>query len=649
MGQTILLADDSITIQKVIELTFSDEDFTLHTVGNGQKAIEEIRSVRPDIVLCDIIMPEKNGYEVCEFIKSSDDLSHIPVLLLTGAFEPFDQERARKAGCDGFLAKPFEPQTLISKVRELLTAAAQAPTVQAPAAAKIAEPVPTPAMPEPIPPAAMEQPPTVELSTVAEPPPTPGMPSFEESSTVMADSFAVEAGERELTVEAGDQTFLLNEEESLTASSEDIWSEVQQTPPTPSAQPLAPFADAPDDASTVFMESEAEPFPSEPVPVEEVPDGAGFDDFAAMPVGPTNPTDSGTWILPSPDEEQVLLSEPSLLPGEPEPPTVEPTPPTPESRPQATEPLRQMSGPTQPPKEPELTPLGDFGGFDDFSAAESPGIPKLPDMPIAPLPQVPEPADLEVEDPTFFASADAFKMPPQEPPAVPAPPEPLAPTTPESPIPDMSLPQAPPSLSPEMPFSEPTAVEPEPPPAMAQFDEPFPMVEPTPFDEPSRIEAEPTPFVDEPMIEDPTPTPQTVRRANSTLEPGELIASQIPDSVEPTPLQPEPPELMSEPPDSREAGFEEAFVSSQADLPTGEPVEETAEPTLVTRAREQAAAVESAVGSDELDILAERVAEKVIARLSDKIIKDIAWEIVPDLAQTLIQKEIDELKAKIPE
>ncbi len=69
MGHKILLADDSITIQKVIELTFSDEDFELHTVGNGQKAMDEIRSIQPDIVLCDIIMPEKNGYEVCEFIK----------------------------------------------------------------------------------------------------------------------------------------------------------------------------------------------------------------------------------------------------------------------------------------------------------------------------------------------------------------------------------------------------------------------------------------------------------------------------------------------------------------------------------------------------------------------------------------------------
>ena len=123
MGKKILLADDSITIQKVIELTFSDEDFDVTTVGNGRLALEKLPEVRPDIVLCDIIMPEKDGYEVCEQIKTNPSTSHIPVLLLTGAFEPFDQERAARAGYDGSLAKPFEPETLIAKVKELLARA----------------------------------------------------------------------------------------------------------------------------------------------------------------------------------------------------------------------------------------------------------------------------------------------------------------------------------------------------------------------------------------------------------------------------------------------------------------------------------------------------------------------------------------------
>ena len=149
MGKKILLADDSITIQKVIELTFSDEDFEVVTVGNGRLAVERVLDVRPDIVLCDIIMPEKDGYEVCDFIKRSPQLANVPVLLLTGAFEPFDQERAARVQCDGFLAKPFEPETLIAKVKDLLQkAAARGSSVTGPRMA-VQVPAPAPVAPAP--------------------------------------------------------------------------------------------------------------------------------------------------------------------------------------------------------------------------------------------------------------------------------------------------------------------------------------------------------------------------------------------------------------------------------------------------------------------------------------------------------------------
>ncbi len=147
MGKKILLADDSITIQKVIELTFSDEDFEVVTVGNGRLAMEKVQEVRPDIVLCDIIMPEKDGYEVCEFVKKSPSLSHVPVLLLTGAFEPFDQERAARVGADGSLAKPFEPETLIAKVKDLLRKAVLPPSASHPPRS-IAPAAPRPSPPE---------------------------------------------------------------------------------------------------------------------------------------------------------------------------------------------------------------------------------------------------------------------------------------------------------------------------------------------------------------------------------------------------------------------------------------------------------------------------------------------------------------------
>jgi CheY-like chemotaxis protein len=116
----LLLADDSVTIQRVIELTFADEDVQVLAVGDGQQAIDRVKSDRPDIVLADVGMPERDGYEVAAFIKGDPSLSHIPVLLLTGAFEPIDEARARAVGCDGVLVKPFEPQMVISRVRDLL-------------------------------------------------------------------------------------------------------------------------------------------------------------------------------------------------------------------------------------------------------------------------------------------------------------------------------------------------------------------------------------------------------------------------------------------------------------------------------------------------------------------------------------------------
>jgi CheY-like chemotaxis protein len=117
----LLLADDSVTIQRVIELTFADEDVQVLAVGDGQQAIERVKADRPDIVLADVGMPERDGYEVAAFIKGDPQFAHIPVLLLTGAFEPVDEVRARAVGCDGVLVKPFEPQMVISRVRDLLS------------------------------------------------------------------------------------------------------------------------------------------------------------------------------------------------------------------------------------------------------------------------------------------------------------------------------------------------------------------------------------------------------------------------------------------------------------------------------------------------------------------------------------------------
>jgi CheY-like chemotaxis protein len=116
----VLLADDSITIQKVVELILTEQGFEVKTVNNGQEALTTMLSYTPDIVLADAEMPVLNGYQLCERIKNNSRTKHIPVLLLAGAFEPIDTELAKSVGADGTLTKPFEAQELLNKINSFL-------------------------------------------------------------------------------------------------------------------------------------------------------------------------------------------------------------------------------------------------------------------------------------------------------------------------------------------------------------------------------------------------------------------------------------------------------------------------------------------------------------------------------------------------
>ncbi len=144
MPHTLLLADDSTTIQRVVELTFASEDIDVVTVGDGTRAIEAIERDEPDIVLVDVSMPGRDGYEVASFVRSDPARDRIPVVLLTGAFEPLDESRCDAIGRHEVLVKPFEPRQVIGKVRELLELSpadvAEAPAAVAKAKARAADP-----------------------------------------------------------------------------------------------------------------------------------------------------------------------------------------------------------------------------------------------------------------------------------------------------------------------------------------------------------------------------------------------------------------------------------------------------------------------------------------------------------------------------
>ncbi|MEW6108332.1 MAG: response regulator [Nitrospirota bacterium] len=121
MAHRLLLADDSITIQKVVELILAEEDFEIKSVSNGEDALNALDTFRPEIVLADIEMPKINGYQLCEKIKENPSTSNIPVILLAGAFEPIDEDLSREVGADDSIIKPFESQELISKINAALT------------------------------------------------------------------------------------------------------------------------------------------------------------------------------------------------------------------------------------------------------------------------------------------------------------------------------------------------------------------------------------------------------------------------------------------------------------------------------------------------------------------------------------------------
>lgn len=147
MGGTILLADDSLTIQKVVELTFAETDHVVVAVGGGRELLERVPTVKPDVILCDVVMPDMTGYEVCQLLKSDPARLHIPVVLLTGTFEPFDRDRAMASGCDAVITKPFEARELIDTVDQLMARAkALAPPDDEPGVEGIGVPEGVPAL-----------------------------------------------------------------------------------------------------------------------------------------------------------------------------------------------------------------------------------------------------------------------------------------------------------------------------------------------------------------------------------------------------------------------------------------------------------------------------------------------------------------------
>ena len=118
----LLLADDSPTVRKVVEMFFEEEGYEVVAVGGGEEALRELEGERPpDVLLADAVMPGPDGYMLCERVKRDARLADVPVVLLVGTFEPFNEAEARRVGADTVLTKPFQSiRDLVSKVGSLL-------------------------------------------------------------------------------------------------------------------------------------------------------------------------------------------------------------------------------------------------------------------------------------------------------------------------------------------------------------------------------------------------------------------------------------------------------------------------------------------------------------------------------------------------
>ncbi|HYH10364.1 MAG TPA: response regulator [Thermoanaerobaculia bacterium] len=616
MPKKILLADDSITIQKVVELTFSDGDYEVTAVNNGAKAVQKLAEMRPDIILSDIIMPEKNGYEVCEYVKSNPEFRNIPVVLLTGTFEPFDPDRAEKAGCDAVVTKPFESQSLIHKVEELISQAQQ--NASAAAAAPAAE-SPSPWMDD----SATSAPDSGSAFTTA----SGAFPSASETGDAFthdSDIFGAAPAPQattEMPFEVPADPFgapppaeeFSGETRAFPRISFEELQKMSTPEPAPEIPPAVPAAPEP----SPWDEPAADAFSGETRAFTKM----SFDDFAAS--------------APTPDPEPAPQAEPESPFGAP-PPVEEFSGETRAFPRMSFEELQQMSTPAPAP-EPEPEPptpepspwdqpaaaASPFGAEDDGPAfgGETRAFPKmsfddLQSLSSAPLASAPTPEQPLEPTPWGEPSGSHFDAP-----ASPFDAEPEAPAFggetrafPKLSFDDfqqMSAPEPEPTPEPEAPTPSPWEATP-------AADAPIwsPTAETSAFDTPS------------------TESFSTAAAVPFTAEPtGEAMPEDLPFATETT-SAPEP--IPAEEPSWSPIAAAEAQA---------EPEEPAVPPPALAPEASPAMPIASR-GGELTDDQIDRIARRVVELMSDQVVRNIAWEVIPDLAEMVVKERIRQLEAE---
>ncbi len=659
MSIKILLADDSLTIQKVVELTFSDAETRLMAVGSGDKAVQALDEFGPDIVLADVVMPGLSGYDVCEAVKQRPGGAFVPVVLLTGTFEPFDRARAERVGSDAIVTKPFDSHALQGLVRELVAKAGLAREAAEAAPPVAPEPPPLPAFTlsdleaplesaAPIDTASTLVLAPLDLDAVAPPPFVEVATAAPEGESIYA-TMAMKLPTPEELAAAAPAPFELAEEPPATEAPGPF--EPGELLPEPAAEvaeasaPAQPFEvdEAPETAPPVEAPAPAEevapwsvePAPAdavsaEPVPSLEPPPPPPYDPLSAYapPPPPPPPFGAAEAFVPPPPPPPPSFYEPE--PPAPPPPFFEPEPmaavdadvPEPDTAPVL---------PLVPAATPEPEPFGAGAVSDEELPAES-----APDAPFEPEPAPAAaaggPIEIELETDGEPAPVEAV---PESAEAVEGARAQTAerPTEVVEPFPEMD---AAAHVAEEAPWDEgPAPQVPPPPPLDAGPEELSDGTEPITRD----LEADMQAFEESGRVR---------RRPEIWERHAALIGEEVPEDIDVPGVVPEAP--VATPDESSSTDLEEIAAAARLeDLSALIPAGAAPGPGEAAVAPEPAAAITTAPiapapGASLSDADIDRIARRVVELLSDKVVRDIAWEVVPEYAERLVRERIAEVE-----
>jgi DNA-binding response OmpR family regulator len=120
MPKKVLIADDEPNIVMSLQFLMEHEGYEVRTVADGEAALQALREFRPDLVLLDVMMPRRNGYEICRVVRSTPELEGIKVVMLTAKGRDIDAEKGLALGADSYVTKPFATKELVAKVKAML-------------------------------------------------------------------------------------------------------------------------------------------------------------------------------------------------------------------------------------------------------------------------------------------------------------------------------------------------------------------------------------------------------------------------------------------------------------------------------------------------------------------------------------------------